>query len=100
MNFAAHSAESAEEREERRAAKTVAGVDGGHLKAFIERIERLEEEKCAIGDDIKAVYAEAKANGYDAKIMRRIVARRKKDADRVREEEEILDLYLAALGEA
>jgi uncharacterized protein (UPF0335 family) len=100
MNFAAHSAESAEEREARRATKTVAGVDGGHLKAFIERIERLEEEKGQIADDIKAVYAEAKGNGYDAKIMRRIVARRKKDADKVREEEEILDLYLAALGEA
>jgi uncharacterized protein (UPF0335 family) len=99
MNFAAHSAETAEEREERRAAKTVAGVDGGHLKAFIERIERLEEEKAALGDDIKAVYAEAKSNGYDPKIMRKIVRLRKMDETKRREEEEILDLYLAALGE-
>jgi uncharacterized protein (UPF0335 family) len=100
MNFIDHSAETAEEREERRARKTGDSLDGGHLKAFIERIERLEEEKGQIADDIKAVYAEAKGNGYDAKIMRKIVARRKKDADKVREEEEILDLYLAALGEA
>jgi uncharacterized protein (UPF0335 family) len=98
-SFMERSAETAEDREARRAPKTVAGVDGGHLKAFIERIERLEEEKGQIADDIKAVYAEAKGNGYDAEIMRRIVARRKKDADKVREEEEILDLYLAALGE-
>jgi uncharacterized protein (UPF0335 family) len=98
-SFIVHTAESAEEREARRAPKTVAGVDGGHLKAFIERIERLAEEKGQIGDDIKAVYAEAKGNGYDAKIMRKIVAIRKMDQTKRREEEEILDLYLAALGE-
>ena len=73
-------------------------LDGGHLKSFIERIERLEEEKKAIVDDIKDVYAEAKGNGYDAKIMRKIVSLRKQDAHKRREEEEILDLYLAALG--
>jgi uncharacterized protein (UPF0335 family) len=99
-SFMERSAETAEEREARRATKTVAGVDGGHLKAFIERIERLAEEKGQIGDDIKAVYAEAKGNGYDAKIMRKIVAIRKMDQTKRREEEEILDLYLAALGEA
>ena len=74
------------------------GVDGGHLTAFIERIEKLEEEKKAITDDIKDVYAEAKGNGYDVKIMRKIVSLRKQDKDKRREEEEILDLYLAALG--
>jgi uncharacterized protein (UPF0335 family) len=73
-------------------------LDGGHLKSFIERIERLEEEKKAIADDIKDVYAEAKGNGYDVKIMRKIVSMRKQDAHKRREEEEILDLYLAALG--
>ena len=73
-------------------------VNAGHLKAFVERIERLEEEKKALADDIKDVYAEAKGNGFDIKIMRKIVAIRKQDRDKRREEEEILDLYLAALG--
>jgi uncharacterized protein (UPF0335 family) len=73
-------------------------VDAKHLRAFIERIEKLEEEKKAIADDIKDVYAEAKGNGYDIKIMRKIVSLRKQDKDKRREEEEILDLYLAALG--
>ena len=73
-------------------------LDGGHLKAFIERIERLEEEKKAIADDIKEVYAEAKGNGYDVKIMRKVVSIRKQDDNKRREEEEILDLYLSALG--
>ncbi|HEY1943387.1 MAG TPA: GapR family DNA-binding domain-containing protein [Roseiarcus sp.] len=73
-------------------------VNSGHLKAFIERIERLEEEKKAIADDIKDVYAEAKGNGFDVKIIRKIVSIRKQDRDKRREEEEILELYLAALG--
>jgi uncharacterized protein (UPF0335 family) len=75
-------------------------VDAGHLRAFLERIERLEEEKRAIADDIKEVYAEAKGTGYDVKIMRKIVSIRRMDADKRREEEEILEIYLAALGEA
>ncbi|MDB5593404.1 MAG: hypothetical protein JWM36_365 [Hyphomicrobiales bacterium] len=74
-------------------------VDAGHLRAFLERIERLEEEKRAIADDIKEVYAEAKGTGYDVKIMRKIVSIRRMDRDKRREEEEILELYLAALGE-
>ncbi|MCW2284162.1 uncharacterized protein (UPF0335 family) [Rhodoblastus acidophilus] len=78
---------------------SAASLDGGHLKAFIERIERLEEEKKAIADDIKDVYAEAKGNGYDVKIMRKIVSLRRQDENKRREEEEILDLYLSALGE-
>ena len=73
-------------------------VDGGHLRAFIERIERLEEEKKALADDIKDVYGEAKANGFDVKAMRKIVTIRKQDRDKRIEEETILDLYLAALG--
>ncbi len=73
-------------------------VNAGHLRAFIERIERLEEEKKALSDDIKEVYAEAKGNGFDVKIIRKIVSIRKQDRDKRREEEEILDLYLAALG--
>jgi uncharacterized protein (UPF0335 family) len=75
-------------------------VDAGHLRAFIERIERLEEEKRSIADDIKEVYAEAKGTGYDTKIIKIIIARRRKDRDKRREEDEILDMYLSALGEA
>ena len=74
-------------------------VDGGHLRAFIERIERLEEEKRTIADDIKEVYAEAKGNGFDARIMRKIVSIRRMDREKRIEEETILDLYLQALGE-
>lgn len=70
----------------------------GQLKAFIERIERLEEEKKTIADDIKDVYAEAKANGFDSKIIRKIVSLRKQDANERREQEEVLETYLRALG--
>jgi uncharacterized protein (UPF0335 family) len=68
------------------------------LKAFVERIERLEEEKASIAGDVKEVYAEAKAQGFDTKILRKVVALRKRDAAERREEDEILDLYLQALG--
>ncbi len=75
-----------------------AAVNASHLRAFIERIEKLEEEKRAIADDIKDVYAEAKGTGFDAKILRKIVSMRRMDREKRREEEEILDLYLTALG--
>lgn len=75
------------------------GVNGAHLRSFIERVEKLEEEKRAIADDIKDVYAEAKSNGFDAKIMRKVVSLRRMDRDKRREEEEILDLYMTAIGE-
>ena len=73
-------------------------IDSGCLKAFIERIERLEEEKRALSEDIKDVYSEAKGTRYDVKIMRAIVAIRRKDHQKRKEEEEILDLYMSALG--
>ncbi len=73
-------------------------VNAKHLRAFIERIERLEEEKKALADDIKDVYAEAKGNGFDVKVMRKIVSIRKQDRDKRIEEETILELYMAALG--
>lgn len=66
-----------------------------HLKAFVERVERLEEEKKTIADDIRDVYAEAKANGFDVKALRAVVRLRKQEAP---EQEAILDTYLAALG--
>lgn len=76
-----------------------ADVNAEHLRAFIERIERLEEEKRAIADDIKEVYSEAKGTGYDAKVMRKIVSLRRMDRQKRIEEEEILSLYMEALGE-
>ena len=76
----------------------VGGVSAAQLKQFVERIERLEEEKKTLQEDIKEVYAEAKGRGFDAKIMRKIVALRKKDADERDEEEAVLDVYLRALG--
>jgi uncharacterized protein (UPF0335 family) len=68
------------------------------LKAFIERVEKLEEEKKAIADDIKDVYAEAKGTGFDVKALRTIVRLRKQDADERREHETILETYMHALG--
>ncbi len=76
------------------------GVAADQLRAFIERIERLEEEKKVISDDIKDVYAEAKGNGYDVKILRKVVSIRKKQPHEREEEEAVLDLYLHALGMA
>ena len=70
----------------------------GQLKSIVERIERLEEEKKTIAGDIKEVYAEAKANGFDTKILRKVISLRKKDAAEREDEESMLDVYLAALG--
>lgn len=70
----------------------------GQLKALVERIERLEEEKKTIAADIKEVYAEAKGHGFDTKILRKVISLRKKDAADRQEEEQMLDLYLQALG--
>jgi len=68
------------------------------LKSFIERIERLEEEKKALAEDIKDVYAEAKGMGFDTKIIRKVISLRKRDQAEIDEEETILELYLRALG--
>lgn len=70
------------------------------IKAFIERIERLEEEKSAIAGDIKEVYAEAKGNGFDTKVLRKIISIRKQDHAERMEQEALLELYLTALGMA
>ena len=84
-----------------------AAADGGmrahrfakdQLKSIVERIERLEEEKKTISDDIKDVYAEAKGNGFDVKALRTIVRLRKQDADERQEQETILETYMQALG--
>ena len=68
------------------------------LKAIVERIERLEEEKKAISDDIRDVFAEAKGNGFDVKALRSIVRMRKQDVDERKEQETILETYMHALG--
>ncbi|KQV31514.1 hypothetical protein ASC97_19285 [Rhizobium sp. Root1203] len=73
-------------------------VAAAELRAFIERIERLEEEKQTIADDIKEVFGEAKGRGYDTKAMKTILRLRKKDANERLEEESILQTYMAALG--
>ena len=69
-----------------------------HLKAFVERVERLEEEKKTIADDIRDVFAEAKANGLDIKALRTVVRMRKQDVNERKEQEAILETYLHALG--
>ncbi len=74
------------------------GISAGQLTALVERIERLEEEKREIADQIKEVYAEAKAHGFDTKTLRKVVSLRKKPADEREEEEALLAVYLAALG--
>jgi uncharacterized protein (UPF0335 family) len=75
-----------------------AGVARDQLKSVVERIEKLEEEKAAIAGDIKEVYAEAKANGFDTKTLRQVVRLRKQDTAERQEQEALLDLYLHALG--
>ncbi len=72
----------------------------GQLRTIVERIERLEEEKKTIAGDIKEVYAEAKGNGFDVKILRKVISLRKKDVNERQEEESMIDVYLAALGMA
>lgn len=84
--------------EENEEAQDVGGVSGQRLKSFIERVERLEEEKSAIAEDIKEVMGEAKASGFDVKIMRRVIKLRKMEIQKRREEDEILELYKAAIG--
>ncbi|MEO9614192.1 MAG: DUF2312 domain-containing protein [Nitratireductor sp.] len=79
---------------------TTETVAAGQLRAFIERIERLEEEKKTIADDIKEVYAEMKGTGFDTKAVRTLIRLRKQDQAERQEAEAILDLYKAALGMA
>jgi uncharacterized protein (UPF0335 family) len=71
----------------------------GRLKSFIERIERLEEDKAGIMGDLKEVFAEAKGEGFDVKILRKVIRLRKQDKAKRQEEEALIDLYLSAIGE-
>lgn len=76
----------------------VGGVAGERLKSFIERLERLEEEKAGIANDIKEVYAESKGSGFDVKILRKLIQLRKMDQALREEQETLLDVYMRAIG--
>jgi uncharacterized protein (UPF0335 family) len=76
----------------------VGGIAGDRLKSLIERIERLEEEKRALAEDIKEVYAEARGTGFDPRIMRQLIRLRRMDKDDLDEQESLLDVYKRALG--
>jgi uncharacterized protein (UPF0335 family) len=73
-------------------------MTNNQIKALVERIEKLEEEKIAIAEDIKEVYAEAKGNGFDPKIIKKIIALRKQDATKRAEEQALIATYMDALG--
>jgi uncharacterized protein (UPF0335 family) len=74
------------------------GVAADRLRSIVERIERLEEERKALGGDIKDIYAEAKSAGFDVKVLRQLIRLRKQEASEVQEQESLLDLYRHALG--
>ena len=76
----------------------VGGVAAAQLRSFVDRIERLEEEKKGIADDIKDLYSEAKGQGFDVKVLRKIISMRRRSKEDRQEEEELLELYKSALG--
>lgn len=76
----------------------VGGISSGQLRSFIDRIERLEEEKSAIAEQIRDVYGEAKGYGYDVKVIRKVIGLRKMEPNDRHEQEELLDVYMHALG--
>jgi uncharacterized protein (UPF0335 family) len=78
--------------------ETIGGIAGEALQQYVERIERLEEEKKALSEDIKQVFSEAKSTGFDVKILRKIIALRRVEEHDRKEQEELLDLYKRALG--
>lgn len=87
---------AAPEQEEREA--VAGGIAADRLRSIIERVERLEEERKALGNDIKDIYAEAKSGGFDVKVVRQVIALRRKEPAEVEEQETLLDLYRRALG--
>jgi uncharacterized protein (UPF0335 family) len=88
------------EEQEEDAAEKPSNVSGARLKSFLERIERLEEEKKALAEDVRDIYSEAKSTGFEPKIMRKIISLRKTNLEKRREERELLDLYMSAIGMA
>lgn len=79
--------------------EVLSGDAQSRLKSFVERIERLEEDKAAIANDMKEVFAEAKGEGFDTKVLRKVIRWRKQDKSKRQEEEAVLELYLSAIGE-
>lgn len=79
--------------------KPASTVSAERLKSFIQRIERLNQDRAAVGSDLQEVYSEAKSAGFDTKIIRKIVTLRQKEIEKRREEAELMDLYLAAIGD-
>jgi uncharacterized protein (UPF0335 family) len=77
---------------------TLSSTAQGKLKSLVERIERLEEDKASVAGDLKEVYAEAKGEGFDSKIIRKVIRLRKQDTAKRQEEEALIDLYIAAIG--
>jgi uncharacterized protein (UPF0335 family) len=73
-------------------------VSGERLKSFIKRIEKVEEDKAAVAEDLKEIYSEAKSAGFDTTIVRKIIVLRKKELEKRREEQELLELYMSAVG--
>ena len=74
------------------------GVSGDRLKSFVKRIEKLEEDKAAVSEDLKEVYSEAKSAGFDTRIIRKIISLRRLEIEKRREQDELLELYKSALG--
>lgn len=74
------------------------GISAERLRSIIQRIERLEEDKAALSEDLKEVYSEAKGTGFDTKVIRQIVRLRRLEVDKRRENDELLDLYMSAIG--
>jgi uncharacterized protein (UPF0335 family) len=75
------------------------GVAAERLRSFVQRIERLEEDKAGLAEDLREVYAEAKGEGFDTKVLRKLISLRRRDPRQRAEEDELLELYLSALGE-
>jgi uncharacterized protein (UPF0335 family) len=92
------SAEAAASRERQAATAEVGGISAERLRSLVERIERLEEERKALGSDIKDIFAEAKSAGFDVKVMRQLIRLRKMEPAEVEEQESLLDVYRRALG--
>jgi uncharacterized protein (UPF0335 family) len=88
------------QQEEKSESDVQRDATAARLKSFVERVERLEEEKAVLAEDIKEVMGEAKASGFDVKILRKVISLRKMDEQKRREEEELLDLYKNAVGMA
>lgn len=78
--------------------QNIGGITGQQLRSFVDRIERLNQEHDALKEDIKEVYSELKSTGFDAPTMRKIIAMRKKDPEKLSEEEQLLQLYMSAIG--